>query len=144
MAGSSFPKTPASPSTTPETTGPDARRDRDAQLKGLLERVRSRTARVAAPARSLALEVDGEVIAEADVAMETRVFDMPTDARSLTLRDEDGCPRAHVLLDGEQQQAPAGLTYDNGRIELTLERNDDSLSLLVRCHEVRATEASSP
>lgn len=87
-------------------------------MQRLLARVQSRGSQVASPATTLKIEVDGEVIGISDSLECPLAFDLPKDARSLSLRDGGGNLRAHVLL---QEQPLDDLVFDQGRLTLTVQ-----------------------
>jgi len=96
---------------TPDNNGGDP-------MQRLLARVHSRGSQVAAPATTLKIEVDGEVIGISDTLECPLAFDLPRDARSVTLKDGAGNLRAHVLL---QEQPLDDLVFDQGRLALSVQ-----------------------
>lgn len=147
MAGTN-PKTPGSPAfATSAAAAADVDTghtgaDRATRLRSLLEQARAYRGRLSEAANQLVVEVDGMTVAmtEGRVAR-PRAFALPFDGRSLTVRDENGCARAHLLLD----QPCMAIDYDGGRLSLSLERDDSArtMTLVLRCLEEPGTAHES-
>lgn len=126
------PKTPASPlADTPSVTlTPSARMAR------LLAEVRAHAAHVQQPAQMLRIEVDGDAVASCEITPRGRIFVVPTEAHSVTLRDQAGVARAHVLV--QQDSVLDDAPFDSGRLRISMTRaaEHDALELVVRASHV--------
>jgi hypothetical protein len=127
--------------------------DPAARLQRLLNQIRTRSQRVLDTPRRLAIEVDGECLGHAELnapqgreqsrtrpssevgplALEELHFDLPAEAKSLALVDEAKQIRAHVLL-AEQRGIDAH--FDNGRLQLRIDRDDDGAQRLCLRYQV--------
>lgn len=115
------------------TVSPDTPQDREQQLNQLLNRIKGRPTQLASAARVLSVEVDGEVIGHTETSAQAVYFGLPGEARSVSLKDENGVVRAHVLL---AEQDVANLDFDRGRITMSIEESDNPapLRLVVCCN----------
>ena len=76
----------------------------------------ARPADLSAPAQSLSLEADGLLLAQNEVCPGCELhYSLPAETRSITLRDEAGVPRAHLLTSQLNTHV-----FDQGRLSLTL------------------------
>ena len=98
------------------------------RLLGMVDQCRQNTKK---PACTLCVEVDGSVIASnVEVSSDQPTsLTLPKWSRSLTLRDEGGSVRAHILL---QEQVLNHTAYDRGRLLLSSETSiDGDVRLLI-------------
>ena len=115
----------AAPSAVSEQDAAGSPADPALRLARLIEHIQSRPQRVAQAAERLVIEVDGIPIAVAELSRDTARVALPADAVSVSLRDEQGNLRAHVLL---QEQQVENALFDQGRVLLSIEHD----GLLIR------------
>jgi hypothetical protein len=104
--------------TAPLAQAPGSNFGTSQQLDRLLGLVDLRRQQTKTPAAALCVEVDGSVLAPSlELSCDKPAsLTLPQWARSVTLRDEGGSVRAHVLL---QEQTLDRASFDRGRLLLS-------------------------
>lgn len=110
----------------PNTTDADGT---DVRLGKLLSHIQTRHQQIQKAPATLDIEIDGNVVSCMEASLGSYACELPQWSRSLSLRDDQGAMRAHILL---QEQSFSQAPFDHGRLLVSTSRNEDgTLQLLV-------------